>query len=126
MQDFLAAAQANNTSIVIADPVYNPSTRELSTPQEVINLEPRSVELLELLCVMLVSHSQQSWSSKRFGKAALSLKTFWLIESAHCVQMQKHLPDSDATKILVTYPRKGYFLNPSSCPDNAEIENNVN
>lgn len=28
--------------------------------------------------------------------------------------LQKYLPESDATKILVTYPRKGYFLNPSS------------
>ena len=51
MQDFLAAAQANNTSIVIADLVYNPSTRELSTPQEVINLELRSKNIFELIWV---------------------------------------------------------------------------
>ncbi|WP_273071692.1 winged helix-turn-helix domain-containing protein, partial [Alteromonas australica] len=127
MQDFLAAAQANNTSIVIADLVYNPSTRELSTPQEVINLEPRSVELLELLLrhvgepLSAELIIQEIWQSSFISKNVLTNR----ISTLRSI-LQKHLPDSDATKILVTYPRKGYFLNPSSVRlDNAEVENNV-
>lgn len=127
MQDFLAAAQANNTSIAIADLVYNPSTRELSTPQEVINLEPRSVELLELLLrhvgepLSAELIIQEIWQSSFISKNVLTNR----ISTLRSI-LQKHLPDSDATKILVTYPRKGYFLNPSSVRlDNAEIENNV-
>ena len=115
MQDFLSAAQANNTSIVIADLVYNPSTRELNTPQEVINLEPRSIELLELLLrhvgepLSAEFIIQEIWQSSFISKNVLTNRVSTLRSL-----LQKHLPDSDATKILVTYPRKGYFLNPSS------------
>jgi DNA-binding winged helix-turn-helix (wHTH) protein len=116
MQDFLAAAQANKTSIVIADDlVYNPSTRELSAPQEVINLEPRSVELLELLLrhvgepLSAELIIQEIWQSSFISKNVLTNR----ISTLRSI-LQKHLPGSDATKILVTYPRKGYFLSPSS------------
>ena len=115
MQDFLSAAQAKNTTISIADLVYNPATRELSTPEEVINLEPRSIELLELLLrhvgepISAELIIEEIWKSSFISKNVLTNR----ISTLRSI-LQKHLPESDATKILVTYPRKGYFLNPSS------------
>jgi DNA-binding winged helix-turn-helix (wHTH) protein len=124
MQDFLAAAQANKTSIVIVDLVYNPNTRELSTPQEIINLEPRSVELLELLLrhvgkpLSAELIIEEIWQSSFISKNVLTNR----ISTLRSI-LQKHLPENDATKILVTYPRKGYFLNPSSVRlDNVETK----
>ncbi|MDK9759901.1 winged helix-turn-helix domain-containing protein, partial [Vibrio sp. D173a] len=115
MQDFLSAAQAKNTTISIADLVYNPAIRELSTPEEVINLEPRSIELLELLLrhvgepISAELIIEEIWKSSFISKNGLTNR----ISTLRAI-LQKHLPESDATKILVTYPRKGYFLNPSS------------
>ena len=137
MQDYLSSAKDQQASIYIEGLEFNPNTRVLSYDKQVIDLEPRSIELLELLLTsvgqpLAAEHIIESvWQSNFISKNVLTNR----ISTLRSV-LQKHLPDSDATKILVTYPRKGYFLNPSSvsfaaaspenAPNNATIESPTN
>jgi len=115
MQDYLSSAKNNQTSIDIEGLAFNPTTRVLSYKEQVIDLEPRSTELLELFLTSVgeplsAEHIIASvWQSNFISKNVLTNR----ISTLRSV-IQKHLPGSDATKILVTYPRKGYFLNPNS------------
>ena len=115
MQDYLSSAKDQQASIYIEGLEFNPNTRVLSCDEQVIDLEPRSIELLELFLTsvgepLAAEHIIESvWQSNFISKNVLTNR----ISTLRSV-LQKHLPDSDATKILVTYPRKGYFLNPSS------------
>ncbi|MFA0192259.1 winged helix-turn-helix domain-containing protein [Vibrio lentus] len=115
MQDYLSSAKDQQVSIYIEGLEFNPNTRVLSCDEQVIDLEPRSIELLELFLTsvgqpLAAEHIIESvWQSNFISKNVLTNR----ISTLRSV-LQKYLPDSDATKILVTYPRKGYFLNPSS------------
>ena len=115
MQDYLSSAKDQQVSIYIEGLEFNPNTRVLSCDELVIDLEPRSIELLELFLTsvgqpLAAEHIIESvWQSNFISKNVLTNR----ISTLRSV-LQKYLPDSDATKILVTYPRKGYFLNPSS------------
>ncbi|MEZ9697843.1 transcriptional regulator [Vibrio sp. 10N.261.46.E12] len=115
MQDYLSNAKDQQASIFIEGLEFNPNTRVLSCDEQVIDLEPRSIELLELFLTSVgqplsAEHIIESvWQSNFISKNVLTNR----ISTLRSV-LQKHLPDIDATKILVTYPRKGYFLNPSS------------
>uniref|UniRef100_UPI000AC5FEE0 winged helix-turn-helix domain-containing protein n=1 Tax=Vibrio splendidus TaxID=29497 RepID=UPI000AC5FEE0 len=136
MQDYLSSAKDQQASIYIEGLEFNPNTRVLSSDEQVIDLEPRSIELLELFLTsvgqpLAAEHIIESvWQSNFISKNVLTNR----ISTLRSV-LQKHLPDSDATKILVTYPRKGYFLNPNSvsfaatspetAPNDAELESPV-
>ena len=48
MQDYLSSAKDQQASIYIEGLEFNPNTRVLSCDEQVIDLEPRSIELLEL------------------------------------------------------------------------------
>ncbi|WP_210441538.1 winged helix-turn-helix domain-containing protein [Vibrio crassostreae] len=115
MQDYLSSAKDTQTSISIEGLEFNPATRVLSCNEQVIDLEPRSIELLELLLTSVGEPLageqiiESVWQSNFISKNVLTNR----ISTLRSV-LQKYLPESDATKILVTYPRKGYFLNPSS------------
>ena len=115
MQDYLSSAKDTQTSIFIEGLEFNPATRVLSCNEQVIDLEPRSIELLELFLTSVGEPLAAEqiiaavWQSNFISKNVLTNR----ISTLRSV-LQKHLPESDATKILVTYPRKGYFLSPSS------------
>ena len=115
MQDYLSSAKDTQTSIYIEGLKFNPTTRVLSCDEQVIDLEPRSIELLELFLTsvgdpLAAEHIIETvWQSNFISKNVLTNR----ISTLRSV-IQKYLPESDATKILVTYPRKGYFLSPSS------------
>ncbi|WP_373959158.1 transcriptional regulator [Vibrio gigantis] len=115
MQDYLSSAKDQQTSIYIEGLEFNPNTRVLSCNEQVIDLEPRSIELLELFLTSvgqpLAAEQiiESVWQSNFISKNVLTNR----ISTLRSV-LQKYLPESDATKILVTYPRKGYFLNPNS------------
>ncbi|MFZ3409219.1 winged helix-turn-helix domain-containing protein [Vibrio chagasii] len=115
MQDYLSSAKDTQTSIFIEGLEFNPMTRVLSCNEQVIDLEPRSIELLELFLTSVGEPLAAEqiiaavWQSNFISKNVLTNR----ISTLRSV-LQKHLPESDATKILVTYPRKGYFLSPSS------------
>ncbi|GAM54597.1 hypothetical protein JCM19231_5561 [Vibrio ishigakensis] len=115
MRDFLQQAKETNSLIAIGDLIYNPQTQTLYKQAADIELEPRTIELLELLLTS-VGHplSAQAiidsiWQSKYISKNVLTNRI-----STLRALLQEHMPEQDATKLLVTYPRKGYFLNPAS------------
>ncbi|WP_135444143.1 winged helix-turn-helix domain-containing protein [Vibrio tasmaniensis] len=115
MQDYLSSAKDQQASIYIEGLEFNPNTRVFSCDEQVIDLEPRSIELLELFLTSVGQPLsaeyiiESIWQSSFISKNVLTNR----ISTLRSI-LQKHLPNSDATKILVTYPRKGYFLNPSS------------
>ncbi|MBW3694328.1 transcriptional regulator [Vibrio sp. T187] len=115
MKDYLSAAKHAHTSINIEGLEFNPETRTLSHNGQVIDLEPRSVELLELFLTSVGEPLsadtiiESVWQSNFISKNVLTNR----ISTLRSI-IQKSLPDSDATKILVTYPRKGYYFNASS------------
>lgn len=115
MRDFLQQAKQTNSQIVIGELIYNPETQTLHKQAVVIDLEPRSIELLELLLTS-VGHPLSAetiietiWQSKFISKNVLTNRI-----STLRALLQEHLPEHDAAKLLVTYPRKGYFLNPAN------------
>ncbi|WP_104037603.1 winged helix-turn-helix domain-containing protein [Vibrio jasicida] len=115
MRDFLQRAKQTNSQIVIGELIYNPETQTLHKQAVVIDLEPRSIELLELLLTS-VGHPLSAetiietiWQSKFISKNVLTNRI-----STLRALLQEHLPEHDAAKLLVTYPRKGYFFNPAN------------
>ncbi|MGI9918776.1 winged helix-turn-helix domain-containing protein [Vibrio owensii] len=115
MRDFLQQAKQTNSQIVIGELIYNPETQTLHKQAVVIDLEPRSIELLELLLTS-VGHPLSAetiietiWQSKFISKNVLTNRI-----STLRALLQEHLPEHDTAKLLVTYPRKGYFLNPAN------------
>ena len=112
MRDVLQQAKQTNSQIVIGELIYNPETQTLHKQASTIDLEPRTVELLELLLTS-VGHPLSAetiietiWQSKFISKNVLTNRI-----STLRALLQEHLPEHDAAKLLVTYPRKGYFLN---------------
>ncbi|CAH1561277.1 Transcriptional regulator [Vibrio jasicida] len=115
MRDFLQRAKQTNSQIVIGELIYNPETQTLHKQAVIIDLEPRSIELLELLLTS-VGHPLSAetiietiWQSKFISKNVLTNRI-----STLRALLQEHLPEHDAAKLLVTYPRKGYFFNPAN------------
>ncbi|EOU2463654.1 transcriptional regulator [Vibrio navarrensis] len=113
MQDFLTTAKEQNCRILISQLEYDPITKMLSLGEELIDLEPRTAELIELLLTSVgepISADtiiQTIWKSDFISRNVLTNRI-----STLRALLQKHLPAEDATKILVTYPRKGYFFSP--------------
>ncbi|MEF1261472.1 winged helix-turn-helix domain-containing protein, partial [Vibrio harveyi] len=115
MRDFLQQAKQTKSQIAIGELIYNPETQTLHKQAVSIDLEPRTVELLELLLTS-VGHPLSAetiietiWQSKFISKNVLTNRI-----STLRALLQEHLPEYDAAKLLVTYPRKGYFLNPAN------------
>ncbi|EHQ9270133.1 winged helix-turn-helix domain-containing protein [Vibrio parahaemolyticus] len=115
MRDFLQQAKQTHSCIAISELVYNPKTQTLHQDTIAIDLEPRTIELLELLLTS-VGHPLSAdtiietiWQSKFISKNVLTNRI-----STLRALLQQHLPEYDAAKLLVTYPRKGYFLNPAN------------
>ncbi len=115
MRDFLQQAKQTHSCIAIGELVYNPKTQTLHQDTIAIDLEPRTIELFELLLTS-VGHPLSAdtiietiWQSKFISKNVLTNRI-----STLRALLQQHLPEYDAAKLLVTYPRKGYFLNPAN------------
>ncbi len=116
MRDFLQQAKQTKSQIAIGELIYNPETQTLHKQAVSIDLEPRTVELLDLLLTS-VGHPLSAetiietiWQSKfMYSKNVLTNRI-----STLRALLQEHLPEHDAAKLLVTYPRKGYFLNPAN------------
>ena len=114
MQDYLSSAKDQQASIYIEGLEFNPNTRVLSCDEQVIDLEPRSIELLELFLTSvgepLAAEQiiESVWQSNFISKECSDSS-----ESVRCVlYLQKHLPDSDATKILGDLPTQRLLSQP--------------
>ncbi|GAM69958.1 hypothetical protein JCM19236_5256 [Vibrio sp. JCM 19236] len=115
MRDFLQQAKETNSLIAIGDLIYNPQNQTLYKQAASIDIEPRTIELLELLLTSVGQPLSAEtiidsiWQSKYISKNVLTNRI-----STLRALFQEHMPELDATKLLVTYPRKGYFLNPAN------------
>ncbi|EAS44462.1 hypothetical protein P3TCK_14935 [Photobacterium profundum 3TCK] len=115
MRDFLLQAKQTNSCIAIGELIYNPETQTLHKASITIDLEPRTIELLELLLtsvgqpLSVNTIIETVWQSKFISKNVLTNRISTLRSL-----LQLHSPEHDAAKLLVTYPRKGYFLNPAN------------
>lgn len=115
MRDFLQQARQTHSCIAIGELVYDPKNQTLHRDSVAIDLEPRTIELLDLLltCVgqPLAADTiiETIWQSKYISRNVLTNRISTLRSL-----LQQHLPEYDAAKLLVTYPRKGYFLNPAN------------
>ncbi|UXI02146.1 transcriptional regulator [Photobacterium sp. TY1-4] len=114
MHDIIHDAKTTQQRIWIAGLQYDPASRQFFSGGTPIDLEPRTAELVEVLLssvgTPLSSEAmiQAIWNSRYISKNVLTNRI-----STLRALLQKHLPDEDATKILVTYPRKGYFFSPT-------------
>ncbi|EGR1893017.1 winged helix-turn-helix domain-containing protein [Vibrio vulnificus] len=111
MRNILEEAKEIGCLIKIGGMIYDPQKKHLLYNDEPIDLEPRTIELLEFLLTHvgepLSANAiiQEIWRSDYISKNVLTnrISTFRAL-------LQKYLTNEDATKILVTYPRKGYYL----------------
>lgn len=111
MRNILEEAKEIGCLIKIGGMIYDPQKKHLLYNDEPIDLEPRTIELLEFLLTHvgepLSANAiiQEIWRSDYISKNVLTnrISTFRAL-------LQKYLVNEDATKILVTYPRKGYYL----------------
>ena len=82
MRDFLQQAKQTHSCIAIGELIYNPKTQSLHQDAIAIDLEPRTIELLELLLTS-VGHPLSAdtiietiWQSKFISKNALTYRKF--------------------------------------------------
>lgn len=112
MADILSQAKACKGRIAIDELIYDPINRQLMKEDKEIELEPRSLELLEVLLqqtgtpIAADEIINKVWQSNFISKNVLTNR----ISTLRTI-FKEHSPDLDATKLLVTYPKKGYYLN---------------
>lgn len=111
MSNILSLARSSCGQIKIANLIYDPTSKVLSSEAGDIELEPRSLELLEMLLSHVgepISNDQiieEIWNSKYISKNVVTNRV-----STLRTLLKDHLTDTDPTKLIVTYPKKGYFI----------------
>lgn len=111
MSDILSLAKTQVSKIKIANLIYDPAKQSLTSQGCVIELEPRTIELLEMFLRHVgepISNEQiieEIWSSKYISKNVVTNRV-----STLRTILKQHLTDIEPTKLIVTYPRKGYFV----------------
>lgn len=113
--NILQQALDQQCTIRIAGLSYKPSTKSLSDEAGLIDIEPRSIELLEVLLSSVgqpVSGDdiiKRVWQSEYISKNVLTnrISTLRALFKAHSTQ-------DGADKAIVTYPKKGYYIQPDS------------
>ncbi|PCD87836.1 Transcriptional activator CadC [Vibrio mediterranei] len=112
MTDLLHKAKAEDSSIRIGELNYNPNSRELSFSGNVVNLEQRTLDILELLLQNVGKPTSAEeiidvvWGNKYISKNVISNRISTLRSIFKSLDTV-----NEAHKLLVTYPKKGYFLN---------------
>ncbi|MCG7498346.1 winged helix-turn-helix domain-containing protein [Vibrio sp. Of7-15] len=113
MKDILQEAKQAGCDIIIAGLTYNPLSKNLSNHDGNLDIEPRSIELLEVLLSSVgeaVSSDeiiQRVWQSDYISKNVLTNRISTL--RAIFKQNSNH---EGAEKLIVTYPKKGYYIQP--------------
>lgn len=111
MSNLLLQAKESFCQIKIANLTYDPTSKVLSSEASDIELEPRNLELLEMLLTHVgepISNDQiieEIWDSKYISKNVVTNRV-----STLRTLLKDHLTDIDPTKLIVTYPKKGYFI----------------
>lgn len=111
MSNLLIEAKNKACNLVIADFTYNPVSKQLLINNQTLDIEPRSIELLEVLLSRIgepISGDeiiQRVWESEYISKNVLTNRI-----STLRALFKQHSAHPDAGKIIVTYPKKGYYL----------------
>lgn len=113
MNDILLEAKQAGCDIIIAGLTYNPLSKNLSNNDGNLDIEPRSIELLEVLLSSVgeaVSSDeiiQRVWQSDYISKNVLTNR----ISTLRAI-FKQHSQHEGAEKLIVTYPKKGYYIQP--------------
>lgn len=114
MNTLIDLAKRDNKSIKIANLIYSPVTKSFYAGNEMVKLEPRLSELIELLISNLnnpISNNEIMkviWGNEYISRNVVTNK----VGELRSVIKQLSL-DMEANEIIITYPKKGYYI-----PDN--------
>ncbi|GLT16747.1 transcriptional regulator [Vibrio zhanjiangensis] len=109
--NLLEQAKNEHCNIAIADIVYNPHEKSLSSAQGDIPLEPRNIALLEVLLSNIDEPTSIDefidlvWENQFISKNVVTNRISLL---RHL--FRQHTEQADSTKIIVTYPKRGYYI----------------
>lgn len=111
MESLIDVAKRDKKCIKIADIIYSPVTKSLYYENNVVKLEPRLSELIELLITNLnnpVSNNEIIkiiWGSEYISRNVVTNK----VGELRAIIKRLSL-DFEANEIIVTYPKKGYYI----------------
>jgi len=109
--NLLEQAKAEHCNIAIADIIYNPHEKSLYSLQGEIPLEPRNIALLEVLLsnvdnpTSIEEFIETVWESQYISKNVVTNRISLLRNL-----FRQHPQQADSTKIIVTYPKRGYYI----------------
>ncbi|MBU2898481.1 winged helix-turn-helix domain-containing protein [Vibrio hepatarius] len=109
--NLLEQAKAEHCNIAIADIIYNPHEKSLYSLQGEIPLEPRNIALLEVLLsnvdnpTSIEEFIDAVWESQYISKNVVTNRISLLRNL-----FRQHTQQADSTKIIVTYPKRGYYI----------------
>ncbi|CAM3657130.1 winged helix-turn-helix domain-containing protein [Vibrio aquimaris] len=109
--NLLEQAKNEHCNIAIADIVYNPHDKSLRAGQEDIPLEPRNIALLEVLLsnvdepTSIDEFIELVWENQYISKNVVTNRISLLRNL-----FRQHTEQADSTKIIVTYPKRGYYI----------------
>ncbi|MFW7524867.1 winged helix-turn-helix domain-containing protein [Vibrio ostreicida] len=113
--NILEQAKIAQCDIAIADLTYSPTDKVLRSNQVDIALEPRNLALLEILLsnvgepTSIETFIESVWESQHISNNVVTNRISLLRNL-----FRQHSKQSDPNKIIVTYPKRGYFLSESS------------
>lgn len=109
--NLLDQAKQSGKHIAIADLIYDPIHKTLTNNLQEIALEPRNVALLEVLLANVgeptsIEHFiDQVWGNQYISKNVVTNRISLLRNL-----FRENVPDIDSTKLIVTYPKRGYYI----------------
>ncbi|MBC5830889.1 winged helix-turn-helix domain-containing protein [Vibrio metschnikovii] len=111
MDNVLLDAKDSCCNIKIANLIYDPEARMLSNGSELIELEPKTIELLELF----LTHSGEPISNEKiimaiWNRSYISKNVVTNRISSLRNVLKPYLVDVEPNKLIITYPKKGYFI----------------
>lgn len=109
--NILALAKQSGQLIAIAHLLYDPKHKTLTNGSNEIALEPRNLALLEVLLsnvgepTSIEQFIEQVWENQYISKNVVTNRISLLRNL-----FRENIPDIDSTKLIVTYPKRGYFI----------------
>ena len=109
--NILEQALVQSCNIAIADLIYKPTEKALYAGEEKVLLEPRNLALLEMLLMRVGQPTsieefiESVWESQYVSKNVVTNRISLLR-----TLFRQHSQHGEPTEILVTYPKRGYYL----------------
>ncbi|NOI77977.1 hypothetical protein F0224_20030 [Vibrio coralliilyticus] len=109
--NLLEKAKSEQCNIAIADLTYNPVDKTLHSKQGEISLEPRNLALLEILLTNVGNPTsieefiESVWESQYISKNVVTNRISLLRNL-----FREHSEEADPSKIIITYPKRGYYI----------------